>query len=133
MEMRFRKIEMSAFTLKVISIVKKIPRGKVATYGQIAKLAGKPHAARGVGWILHACAQSHDLPWQRVINSQGQISFPTRAKEHKEQKKLLQKEGIQFQNSGTIDLKKFQWKKKPRPAKAVRGRPSLFSNELDSF
>ena len=120
---------MSPFTLKVMEIVRKIPRGKVATYGQVARLAGKPHGARGVGWILSACAESHHLPWQRVINSQGKISFPIQTDEFWEQKKLLKKEGVVFLDDKALDLKKYQWKKEPKAPKKVRGKPSLFSGK----
>ena len=125
--MRSKSLRMSPFALKVIALVKKIPRGQVATYGQIARLAGKPHAARGVGWILLSCSESHDLPWQRVLNSQGKISFSPRTKEYAEQRKLLEKEGVRFLDRSTLDLEKYQWKKDVRPKHKPRGTPSLFS------
>src|SRR4051812_48074553 len=103
------EIKMTDFSRAVMSFVKKIPKGKVASYGQIAALAGKPNGARGVGWILNSSAESHSLPWQRVINSQGKISFPKKSNEHKLQKSLLLKEGVKVDESGSIDLKKFGW------------------------
>ena len=63
------------FTKTVIVILKKIPKGKVATYGQIAALAGSPRAARQVVRILHSSSEKYDLPWHRVVNSQGKISL----------------------------------------------------------
>ena len=117
---------MSTFSVKVLALVKKIPKGKVATYGQIARLAGKAHAARGVGWILNACAESHNLPWQRVINSQGKISFPPKTKEHVEQKRLLASEGIQFHDRTSLDLGIYQWKKEPKTSRPDHRSPSLF-------
>ncbi|MHA1457965.1 MAG: MGMT family protein [Promethearchaeota archaeon] len=59
----------SEFTQEVIKIIKNIPKGKVLTYGMIAKLAGNPRAARQVSWILHSSSKKYDLPWHRVINS----------------------------------------------------------------
>ena len=115
---------MSDFAKSVIGFVKKIPRGKVATYGQIAALAGKPHGARGVGWILHACTNTHGLPWQRVLNSQGRISFSPKTKEYKDQKRLLEEEGIVFIDRGKLDLGEYQWQKFVKPK---RGGPRMFS------
>ena len=106
-----RPILMTPFSKKVISLIKKIPSGKVSTYGQIASLAGKPHGARGVGWILHSCAKSHRLPWQRVISSQGRISFPRDSYEFTFQMKLLGKEKVKVSETGQISLKEFGWRK----------------------
>ena len=118
-------IKITAFSKKVISIVKKIPRGRVATYGQIAALAGKPHGARGVGWILNSCAKLYSLPWQRVINSKGKISFPKRNEFYREQRKLLLKEKVRFTSDDSISLEIYGWKKKPKATKKSRG-PQMF-------
>lgn len=99
------------FTKKVIATIKKIPKGKVATYAQIAKLAGKPHGVRGVVWILHSSSSLNSLPWYRVINAKGRISFPPMSESQLKQKSLLEKEGIEFGEGDVIDLKVFQWKK----------------------
>lgn len=99
------------FSKKVISYIKKIPKGKVATYSQIAKLAGKPHGTRGVVWILHSSSSSEELPWFRVINAKGKISFPSMSEQELRQKKLLKREGIIFDEYDVIDLEVFQWKK----------------------
>jgi methylated-DNA-protein-cysteine methyltransferase related protein len=103
---------LSEFSKKVIGLIKKIPEGKVATYGQIAKLAGKPQGSRGVAWILHSSSKTHSLPWQRVLGSKGKISFPTSSALYSRQKRLLKKEGILFGEQDRIDLAKYQWKKK---------------------
>lgn len=100
------------FTKNVIASIRKIPRGKVATYGQIAKLAGKPQGSRGVAWILHSSSVVQDLPWHRVINSKGKISFPLMSEHERRQRSLLEREGIEFNDADSIDLKIFQWKKK---------------------
>jgi methylated-DNA-protein-cysteine methyltransferase-like protein len=104
--------ELSPFSKKVIFLIGKIPEGKVATYGQIAKLAGKPHGSRGVAWILHSSSRAYRLPWQRVLGSQGKISFPWGSPSFVRQKRLLLGEGVEFGENDRIDLKKFQWKKK---------------------
>ena len=122
-----KKIKMTEFTVKVIAVVKKIPRGRVATYGQIARLAGKPHGARGVGWILSACSEQHELPWQRVLNSKGQISFSPRSSAFLDQKQRLLSEGIRFIDRRSLDLDKFQWKKRESKVRAKPGQPTLFS------
>lgn len=123
--LRGAPVKITAFSKAVIKWVQKIPRGKVATYGQIARLAGKPGAARGVGWILNSSSEKHRLPWQRVINSQGAISFPPQSDEFKLQKKLLAKEGIEFLTKKSIDLGVYGWKKEPARSR-VRGAPSMF-------
>lgn len=98
------------FSAKVIAAVKKIPRGKVASYGQIAALAGKPHGSRGVAWILHSCSDKFALPWHRVVNSAGKISFPPDSPLFLRQKERLEGEGVEV--GAKIDLKRFQWKKR---------------------
>jgi methylated-DNA-protein-cysteine methyltransferase related protein len=103
----------------VLRLIRSIPYGKVATYGQIAKLAGKPQGSRGVAWLLHSCSKSHKLPWQRVINSKGKISFPEFTTSYTLQKQLLKEEGVVVE-SGRVDLKEFQWKKKAREPSKMR-------------
>jgi methylated-DNA-protein-cysteine methyltransferase-like protein len=98
------------FSKQVIKLITAIPKGKVATYGQIAKLAGKPHGARGVGWLLHSSTRSRRLPWQRVIKAGGRLSFPEWSSTWSLQKRLLEKEGV-ILNNGRIDLKKYLWNK----------------------
>jgi methylated-DNA-protein-cysteine methyltransferase-like protein len=85
-----------------------IPVGKVVTYGQIAQLAGNNKAARQISRILHSSSEKYDLPWHRVINSQGKISLRP-GDGFEMQKAILQSEGIQV-ITGRIDLKKFQWR-----------------------
>lgn len=98
------------FSQKVIKLIKSIPRGRVATYGLIAKLAGNPLGSRAVGWLLHSSTRKHKLPWQRVIKSGGKLSFPELSSAYVRQKKLLEIEGIIFTN-GHVDLKKYLWQK----------------------
>jgi len=101
----------SSFYHRTKVFIKKIPRGKVATYGQIAALAGNPRAARQVAWVLHSASDQEKLPWQRVINSQGGISLP-RYGGYELQRALLLKEGVKFDSNDRIDLTRFQWRSK---------------------
>lgn len=80
-------------------IVSAIPKGKVATYGQVAKLAGYPGHARYVGFTLRNLPKDTDLPWHRVVNAQGRLSFPPESDAYKKQKSRLEAEGIVFINS----------------------------------
>ena len=101
------------FAAQVIKMIRQIPLGRVATYGQIAQLAGRPSGSRGVVWILHSCSESHALPWHRVLNSKGLISFPEGSAHFKKQKALLRNESIQFKTNNGLDLETYRWKKKP--------------------
>ena len=89
---------------KVWQIVRLIPKGKVATYGQIAKLAGMPAHSRLVGRILSQLPPGTRLPWHRVVNSQGKISNPNKTK----QRERLQAEGVTPIN-GRVSLKNYGW------------------------
>jgi len=87
--------------------VRLIPSGSVATYGQIAALAGRPKHARQVGYALHALDEDSDVPWHRVINARGEISL--RSVDGKMiQRVLLEEEGIVFVD-GRVPLKRFRW------------------------
>jgi len=96
------------FTDRVKSIIKKIPKGRVATYGQIAALAGNPRAARQVVRILHSSSRKDKLPWHRVINAKGGISLKP-GQGYELQRSLLEKEGVAFGLSDIIDFDRFLW------------------------
>ena len=96
------------FHLATIATIKKIPVGKVATYGQVAALAGNPRAARQVVRTLHTSSDREELPWHRVINARGRISLPS-GRGYELQRALLQAEGIEFDRKDNIDLKRFLW------------------------
>lgn len=98
-----------SFHKKVIRLIKKIPQGKVATYGQIAALAGSPRAARQVVRTLHTSSDKEKLPWHRVINSRGKISLKPNSG-YEVQKAMLADEGVKFPLDDVIDLKIFLWK-----------------------
>jgi methylated-DNA-protein-cysteine methyltransferase-like protein len=120
-------IEISEFTKKVMQQIHRIPKGKVATYKQIATLAGKPQGSRGVSWILHSCSTTYKLPWHRVLNSQGRISFDRKSSNFRQQKKRLEAEGVSITADGELDLTRFQWKKQPVSRKPKTGQPKMFS------
>lgn len=98
-----------AFFEDVYEVVKRIPKGKVATYGQIARLIGEPRKARIVGWALHSNPYRGVVPCHRVVDRNGKLSggFAFGGKEV--QKKLLEDEGIKFNSDGIINLKVYLW------------------------
>lgn len=100
---------------RIYRSVRRIPRGRVATYGQIAALAGMRGHARQVGYALHRL-RDPDLPWHRVINARGEISLPPRPDAGELQRELLEREGVQFGPRGRVDLTRFRWR--PRRASA---------------
>ena len=93
---------------RIYAAVRRIPRGRVATYGQIAELAGLEGHARQVGYALHVAPEG--LPWHRVINAQGKISARAGSDWGELQRLLLEAEGVSFDGNGRVDLKKFQMK-----------------------
>jgi methylated-DNA-protein-cysteine methyltransferase-like protein len=105
---KIRRKQTTGFAEAVLQIVKKIPKGKVLTYGQVATIAGVPRAARMVGGVLHHQGAWSRLPWQRVINAKGGIST-YRVGFGEKQKVLLEREGLQFNREGHLDFKKYQW------------------------
>ena len=96
------------FTIKVKSLIRRIPTGMVASYGLIAALAGNPRAARQVAWILHSSSAADKLPWHRVVNRKGKISLKPFGG-YEIQKQRLQQEGVVFDENDTIDLDRFLW------------------------
>lgn len=91
------------------SVVRKIPRGRVATYGQVASLAGFAGYARQVGYALHNLPERNDVPWHRVVNSRGEVSPRSAGDSHELQRMLLEGEGVEFDSRGRLDLTRFQW------------------------
>jgi methylated-DNA-protein-cysteine methyltransferase-like protein len=95
---------------RIYKAVRRIPRGRVATYGQIAELAGLEGHARQVGYALHALPSKSNVPWHRVINARGEISLRGGSDSHELQRFLLEAEGIAFDEEGRADLRRWQWK-----------------------
>lgn len=91
--------------------VRLIPKGNVASYGQVALEAGMPGQARLVGYALHALPPASGVPWHRVINARGKISFPSGSSAYGRQRQLLLREGIVVEG-GVIDMKRYGWLRK---------------------
>lgn len=107
---------------QIYAAVRRIPRGRVASYGQVAELAGLPGHARQVGYALHALPENTTVPWQRVVNARGEISLRGDPGESV-QRVMLEDEGVSFDTQGRIDLARFGWKPRSAAPKA-RARPS---------
>ena len=99
---------------RIYRAVKRIPPGRVATYGTVATLAGLDGHARQVGYALHALPSNVKVPWHRVVNAKGEISPRSGGDSHELQRHLLEAEGVEFSLRGIIDLKRFGWKKAER-------------------
>ncbi len=99
---------MTTFEL-IYEQVKKIPRGKVATYGQIAMLAGNPRWARAVGYALHANPDPESIPCYRVLNRFGGLAPAFAFGGAEKQAELLRADGIEVREDGTVDLEKYLW------------------------
>ncbi|MBK52258.1 MAG: cysteine methyltransferase [Gammaproteobacteria bacterium] len=89
-------------------VVSRIPRGKVATYGQVAQLANLPGYARFVGYAMRMLPSDSKLPWFRVVNSRGRLSLPDHSAQYRVQQKTLEAEGVVFKN-GKLSLLTYQW------------------------
>ena len=104
---------MSTYSL-IYTVVRQIPRGQVATYGQVAELANLAGKARLVGYALFRVDVDSDVPWHRVINAKGEISHsPLRRGGDYRQRSLLEQEGIQFSPEGKISLREYLWRPSP--------------------
>ncbi|HEX8370028.1 MAG TPA: MGMT family protein [Pyrinomonadaceae bacterium] len=101
-------VDEQSYREKVYGIVRQIPVGRVMTYGQIAELLGEGYTARTIGYVMHA-ADTENVPWQRVINSQGACSTGKMTIPVNMQQKMLQDEGVRFDERGKCDLQKYRW------------------------
>lgn len=99
---------MSVFE-RIYTVVRQIPKGKVATYGYVALLAGNPHWARVVGYALHVNPDPFVIPCHRVVNREGRTAPSFAFGGETVQRDLLEQEGIVFESDGHIDLKKYGW------------------------
>ncbi|UCG25687.1 MAG: MGMT family protein [Chloroflexota bacterium] len=103
------------FYEQVYAVVRQIPRGEVTSYGRVAKMLGAPNAARAVGYALRALKDKgddpaySDIPWQRVVNSQGRISIVNREYGAQRQAELLRSEGVEVSEDHRIDLDVYLW------------------------
>jgi methylated-DNA-protein-cysteine methyltransferase-like protein len=96
---------------RIYEVVKEIPYGKVATYGQVAALAGNRHLAKVVGYALHVNPNPDIIPCYRVVNAQGEVSKAFAFGGAKRHIELLQKEGVQFLEDGSVDMEVSRWAK----------------------
>jgi methylated-DNA-protein-cysteine methyltransferase-like protein len=101
-------VDEKSYRRKVYDIVNKIPPGRVMTYGQIADILGEGYTARTIGYVMHA-ADTANVPWQRVINSQGACSTGRMTIPINLQQKMLEDEGVVFNEKGKCDLQKYRW------------------------
>lgn len=106
-------MEKPNFYEQVYEVVRRIPAGKVTSYGRVAQMLGRPNAARAVGYALSALPAQEDqenpVPWQRVINSQGRISIISREVTAQKQAELLREEGVEVSEDLRIDLQRYLW------------------------
>jgi methylated-DNA-protein-cysteine methyltransferase-like protein len=113
---------------RVYQIVRRIPRGHVMTYGQIAYMLGEGYTPRTVGFAMHS-ADENDTPWHRVINSQGRCSTGRIVLPADKQQRLLEREGVKFDEGGRCDLEKYVWSPKRRSAakkESAKARTALY-------
>jgi len=113
---------------RVYKIVRRIPRGKVMTYGQIAYMLGEGYTPRTVGFVMHGSDESN-TPWHRVINSQGRVSTGRLVLPADKQQRMLEREGVKFDKTGRCDLEVFIWKPArgtKEKSEATKGRGALY-------
>lgn len=113
-----RLADETGYRQKIYDLVRKIPRGRVMTYGQIAEILGEGYTARTVGYVMHG-ADAENVPWQRVINAQGKCSTGKITLPVDLQQSILESEGIAFSPSGKCDLNRVLWS--PPSMAAKRG------------
>lgn len=123
---------MVSFKDKVIQIVRMIPVGKVASYGQVSLYCGLPRAAREVGWTLKATEE--DLPWWRVVNNSGRISIDGNWNADKPtQKKLLEGEGVIVNEDFTFDIKEYRWKISEEEVKKLQLPDEIIDRIIEKY
>ena len=111
-----------AGTQRIYAVVRRIPRGRVATYGQVARLAGLGRQARQVGYALNRLPDDSGVPWHRVINAKGEISPRSAGDSHELQLMLLRAEGVVVDLRGRVDLREFRWKsRKVSKSQSIKG------------
>jgi len=117
----------------IYAIVRQIPFGKVATYGQVADLASLPGQARLVGYALYRVdMQLNDIPWHRVINAKGEVSeSPFRHGTDDLQRSLLEQEGIVFNKQGKVSLRQYRWQPEGGPVSPYRAVSEMDADSED--
>ena len=102
---------------RILDVAARVPRGRVATYGQIAILAGLPRHARHVGVALRELPDDSDVPWHRILGARGEISRRRSSDSHELQRILLEAEGVRFDNRGRVNLEECRWEPDDRPGR----------------
>ena len=123
--MEDKQINERQYRERVFEIVKQIPVGRVMTYGQIAAILGEGYTPRTVGYVMHA-ADTKKIPWQRVINSQGACSTGRMTVPVNLQQKILEDEGVKFNEKSRCDLKIYQWSPQGFEENTNDEQPTLF-------
>ena len=106
---------------RILAVVRRIPRGRVATYGQIAALAGLVRQPRLVGYALHALPSTTTVPWHRVINARGMVSLRAAGGPSLTQRMRLEREGVVFDQRGRVSLERFRWQPSSNAGRGTRG------------
>lgn len=123
---------MSSFKEKVIQIVRMIPRGKVASYGQVALYCGLPRVAREVGWTLRSMQE--DVPWWRVINNAGRVSIEGNFHADKStQSALLRAEGVEVSEDFTLDIEKYRWRISEEEVKKLQLPEEIIQRVVEKY
>lgn len=105
------RVVTAGFNARVYAAVQRVPHGRVATYGDVATILGSPRVARHVGWALAALDSDRhgDVPWHRIINGRGRISFKGDTVRGARQRMLLEAEGVVFDERDRVDLERLRW------------------------
>ena len=122
--MEDKQVNDQKYRARVYEIVNEIPAGRVMTYGQIAEILGEGYTPRTVGFVMHT-ADTENVPWQRVINSQGACSTGRMTVPVNLQQQILEAEGVKFNEKGRCDLNAYRWSPEGFEEKEDE-QPSLF-------
>ncbi len=123
---------MLSFNDQVYALVRRIPSGKVLSYGRVAWLLGVPKGARAVGWALYSLPNPTDVPWQRVISSKGYISNKAYPGAAELQRQLLEGESVVFDDFDHIDMSKFGWETSEWEARSIIDEATLLAGGKNS-
>ncbi len=121
--------ETEGYRERVFELVRRIPTGRVMTYGQIAEILGEGYTPRTVGFVMHS-ADEETTPWHRVINAQGGCSTGRIVLPPDKQQRMLESEGVEFDQRGRCDLKRYRWSpdEEAGASTEAESQPSLFSD-----
>jgi methylated-DNA-protein-cysteine methyltransferase-like protein len=124
----------SVFKTRVLEVIRMVPYGKVASYGQIALFVGAPRAARQVGWILNGTEGKIDLPWWRIVNNAGRISIKgTKYNDRELQRKLLRAEGVEVDEDMTFDIEAYRFRPDPKELKEMELTEEYINKLVEKF